>query len=539
MVTESILTFYGKTGGCMKRVKFISAKEAAHLIEDSSTIANGGFVGIGVAEEVLEQLEERYNSTGNPKGLSLIYTAGQGDGKRKGLNHFGQEGMIGRVIGGHWGLAPTLGKLANEEKLKGYNLPQGVISHIFRDLAAGKPGTLTHVGLETFVDPDISGGKINKITTEDVVEKMSIDGKDYLFYNINKIVPKIDYAIIRGTSADENGNISMEKEALTLETLSIAMATRNTGGKVIVQIEKKVKSGSIDPKLVKIPGVLVDYVVVSENPEKYHMQTFSEVFKSYVDSTVDVSGAQMDFPLNERKVIARRCAMFLNKNTKILNYGIGMPEGIAAVLSEEKQERYFIPTVEPGAIGGTPVGGLSFGAAIKPEAVIDQSYQFDYYNGGGLDMAFLGLAQCDRNGNINVSKFGPKIAGCGGFIDITQNAKEVVFCGTFTAGGLKVEVKEGQLSILNEGKFNKFLKGVEQITFSGNLAKKQGKNIFYVTERAVFQLTEEGMVLREIAPGVELKRDILDHMDFTPIVSEDLKLMDSRLFRNELMGLQF
>jgi propionate CoA-transferase len=524
----------------MERVKFVSASEAADLIKDGSFVANGGFVGIGVAEEVLSELEKRYKTTGSPRGLSLIYTAGQGDGKTKGLNHFGQEGMVKKVVGGHWGLAPSLGKLANEEKLQGYNLPQGVISHIFRDLAAGKPGTLTHVGLGTFVDPEISGGKINKSTTEDVVEKMIIGKKDYLFYNIEKIVPKIDYAIIRGTSADNNGNISMEKEALTLETLSIAMATRNTGGKVIVQVEKKVELGSIDPKSVKIPGVLVDYVVVSETPNETHMQTFSEIFnESYVKSAKSSSEGCIDFPLNERKIIARRCAMLLNKQTRILNYGIGMPEGIAAILNEEGIEKNFVPTVEPGAIGGTPVGGLSFGAAINPEAIIDQSYQFDYYNGGGLDMAFLGLAQCDRGGNINVSKFGPKIAGCGGFIDITQNAKEVVFCGTFTAGGLKIEISDNKLNIVNEGKVKKFLKDVEQITFSGELAKKQGKNIYYVTERAVFQLKEEGFVLLEIAPGVDLEKDILEQMDFKPIISKDLKLMDDKIFKNELMNFNF
>ncbi|WP_319204309.1 acyl CoA:acetate/3-ketoacid CoA transferase [uncultured Ilyobacter sp.] len=524
----------------MSRVKFVSANEAVDLIKDGSFVANGGFVGIGVAEEVLERLENRYKNTGSPRDLSLIYTAGQGDGKTKGLNHFGQEGMVKKVIGGHWGLAPSLGKLANEEKLQGYNLPQGVISHIFRDLAAGKPGTLTHVGLGTFVDPEISGGKINLSTTEDVVEKMKIGKKDYLFYNIEKIVPKIDYAIIRGSSADENGNISMEKEALTLETLSIAMATRNTGGKVIVQVEKRVKSGSIDPKLVKIPGILVDYVVVSEVPSENHMQTFSEIFnESYVNSAISISEGSLDFPLNERKVIARRCAMLLSEETRILNYGIGMPEGIAAVLNEEGKEKNFIPTVEPGAIGGTPVGGLSFGAAITPEAIIDQSYQFDYYNGGGLDMAFLGLAQCDEHGNINVSKFGPKIAGCGGFIDITQNAKQVVFCGTFTAGGLKVEAENGKLSIINEGKFSKFLKDVEQITFSGELANKQNKNIFYVTERAVFKLKKEGLELIEIAPGVDLEKDILENMDFKPMISDDLKLMDERIFKDELMGLNF
>lgn len=523
----------------MERVKFLSARQASNLIENGSTVANGGFVGIGVAEEILTNLEERFIETGAPKDLSLIYTAGQGDGKTKGLNHFGQPNMVKRVVGGHWGLAPSLGKLANEEKIQGYNLPQGVISHIFRDLAAGKPGTLSHVGLNTFVDPDISGGKVNKITTEDVVEKIKISGRDYLYYNIEKIVPSIDYAILRGTSADEKGNISMEKEALTLETLSIAMATKNTGGKVIVQVEKKIDSGSIDPKLIKIPGILVDYVVISKDPTTNHMQTYAELFnESYVRSSLDVSGDKIKFSLNERKVIARRCAMLLNKDSRVLNYGIGMPEGIASILNEEGIEKHFIPTVEPGAIGGTPVGGLSFGAAITPEAVIDQSYQFDFYNGGGLDMAFLGLAQCDKEGNINVSKFGPKIAGCGGFIDITQNAKAVVFCGTFTAGGLKVDVKDGKLNILTEGKFNKFLDNVEQITFSGNLAKKQGKNIYYVTERAVFKLMEEGMVLIEIAPGVDLQRDILDQMKFKPIIAKDLKVMNEDIFRDEPMGLE-
>ncbi len=524
----------------MSRVEFINSQQAAELLRNEETIAIGGFVGVGVPEEILMGLENRFVQTAEPKDLKLIFTAGQGDGKGRGVNRLGQNGMISSVIGGHWGLSPALGKLANEEKIKGYNLPQGVISHIFRDLAAGKPGTLTHVGLETFVDPDVEGGKINAITTEDIVKKINLNGEDYLFYDIKKIAPKIDYAILRGTASDENGNISMEKEALTLETISIAMATRNTGGKIIVQVEKKVKSGTTDPKLVKIPGIFVDYVVVSENPSQNHMQTFGEIFnESYVKNSIDAGSNVIEFPLNERKVIARRCAMLLDKDKKILNYGIGMPEGVATVLNEEKQEQFFTPTVEPGAIGGTPVGGLSFGCSISPEAIIDQAYQFDFYNGGGLDMAFLGLAQCDERGNINVSKFGPKIAGCGGFIDITQNAKEVVFCGTFTAGGLKVEAKNGKLKIIQEGKFSKFLKNVEQITFSGNLANKQNKNIFYVTERAVFKLKKEGLELIEIAPGIDLEKDILGNMDFKPIISENLKLMDERIFKDEPMGLNF
>ena len=519
----------------MESVIYLSAKEAANLITNDSFIASGGFVGTGVPEEILLEIENKFLKEGSPKNIGLIYSAGQGDGKDKGLNHLGHEGLVTNIIGGHWGLSPKLGVLANENKLKGYNLPQGVISHMFRDAAAGKPGTLTHVGLGTFVDPDVEGGKINKITTEDIVHKIKIKEKDYLLYDL----PKMDFAILRGTSADENGNISFEKEALTLENLSIAMAVKNNGGTVIVQVERKVKSGTINPQLVKIPGVFVDVVVVVEDM-KNHMQSFAEEFNElYVTNGIKVSEVKKDFPLTERKIIARRSAMLLNSNFKTLNYGIGMPEGVAQILNEEGQEDHFIPTVEPGAIGGTPAGGLSFGCAMSPEAIIDQPYQFDFYDGGGLDMAFLGLAQCDSEGNVNVSKFGPKIAGCGGFINITQNAKEVVFCGTFKAGGLKLTVENGELKILKEGKFSKFLSHVEQITFSGKLASSNGRKITYVTERAVFELKTEGLVLTEIAPGINLENDILDQMDFKPIISKDLKTMDARIFKEDLMGLDF
>lgn len=519
----------------MRKVEFITAKAAAHLIEDGKRIATGGFVGIGVPEEILIELEARFIAERKPEKINLIYAAGQGDGKEKGLNHFAQEGMVDTVIGGHWGLAPKLGKLAFENKIKGYNLPQGVLGQMFRDIAAGKSGTLSKVGMGTFVDPDIEGGKVNSVTTEDMVKKVSIEGEDYLFFK----GVKIDYAILRGTSADELGNISFEKEALTLESMAAAMAAHNCGGKVIVQVERKIKSGSINPKEIIIPGILVDYVVVAENI-KNHMQTFATDFREeFVNNNIVVESNSETFPLDERKIIARRCALLLNKRDTVLNYGIGMPEGIAAVLKEEKQETHFVPTVEPGAIGGTPAGGLSFGAAITPEAIIDQPSQFDFYDGGGIDMAFLGLAQCDISGNINVSKFGPKLAGCGGFINITQNAKNVVFCGTFTASGLKLGTKEGKLEILQEGKVKKFISQVEQITFSGDFARKNGKLVTYVTERAVFELRATGLTLTEIAPGVELEKDILAHMDFKPLIAEDLKLMDARIFRDEVMGLTF
>ncbi|HJO92954.1 MAG TPA: acyl CoA:acetate/3-ketoacid CoA transferase [Victivallales bacterium] len=513
-------------------VQFISGTEAAEMITDGSMVSTGGFVGIGVPEEIHKKIEERYKKTGHPNNLGLMYSAGQGDGCDKGLNHLGHDGLVTKVIGGHWGLVPKLGKLANENKLIGYNIPQGVISHLFRDIAAGKPGTLSHVGLGTFVDPDLEGGKINCATTEEIVHKIKINGEDILFYDGQKI----DFAILRGTSADDNGNISFEKESLTLENLSLAMAAKNSGGKVIVQVERKTKASSIDPKLVKIPGIFVDAVVVAEDMNN-HMQTFSEQFnENYITNRIE-DDFEIDFELNERKIIARRSAMLLNSDTKIINYGIGMPEGISIVLKEEKINHKFIPTVEPGAIGGTPAGGLSFGCSSFPEAIIDQPYQFDFYDGGGLDMAFLGLAQCDVKGNINVSKFGSKIAGCGGFIDISQNAKEIVFCGTFTAGGLKTKLKNGKLLILKEGKVKKFVKNVEQITFSGELAVNANKTVLYITERAVFELTVNGLLLTEIAPGIDIKNHIFKNMDFIPEVSNNLKFMDIRIFKNSLMNL--
>lgn len=508
-------------------MEFLKASEVAEKISDYSTVATGGFVGIGVPEEVLIYLEKRFLEKKEPKGLTLIYAAGQGDGKQKGLNHIAYEGMIKKVIGGHWGLAPRLGELVLSNKVEGYNLPQGVISHLFRDMSAGKSGTISKIGIGTFVDPIIQGGKLNEITKEEIVKEIYIDGDRYLFF---KAPQKIDYAILRGTYSDEDGNISFEKEALTLEDLSIAIATKNSGGKVIVQVENKVKNGSIDPKDVKIPGIFVDYVVVCEDL-KNHMQTFDVEFEeSFITGKVIKETMFKKTPLDERKIIARRCAQLLTENDKILNYGIGMPERIADVLKEANLEKKFTPTVEPGAIGGTPAGGLSFGASICPKSVLDQPYQFDFYDGGGLDIAFLGLAQCDKYGNINVSKFGKKVAGCGGFINISQNAKKVVFCGTFTAGGLNVKVENGELKIIEEGKKKKFINDVEQITFSAKTALKNSQPVYYITERAVFILKENGLNLIEIAPGVDLEKDIINLMDFKPIVSKDLKKMDEKIF---------
>jgi propionate CoA-transferase len=504
--------------------KLMTADQAVADLADGVTLATSGLVGAAVPEALLTALERRFLAAGRPRDLTLVYGAGQGDGDRRGVNHLAHEGLVRRVIGGHWGLAPRMGRLAVEGRIEAYNFPQGVICQLYRDIAAGRPGCITHVGLDTFVDPLHDGGQLNDRSTEALVERIELGGRHWLWY---KAFP-IHVAMIRASAADPLGNLTMDEEVMVGEVLPIAQAAHNHRGVVIAQVRRLVDR-PLSPHAVRVPGMLVDRIVVAEEAE--HEQTFGQSFNAAFCSP-SAEGLEQNelppLPLDERRIIAARACDELTPGA-ICNLGIGMPEGIARIAAERGLLGQVTLTVEAGAIGGMPAGGLAFGASVYPHAIVDQPAMFDFYDGRGLDFAALGAAQIDARGNVNVSRFGPRLAGVGGFVNITQTARRLVFCGTFTAGGLKVAIANGELRIAREGGTRKFVADVEHLSFAAQRCRQIGQDVLYVTERAVFRLTESGLELTEVAPGIDVDRDVLGQMDFRPIVG-DIQRMPAHVF---------
>lgn len=510
-------------------ISIITPTEAAALVRDNDTLMLGGNGGMGVPEKILEALEERFLQTQAPSNLTLFNVTGIGALTEKGICRLSHEGMVRRVIGGNYGLQLPFMRLIRENLIEAYNFPQGVMSQLCRSLAAGQPGVLTHVGLGSYMDPRLEGGRMNARTTEDLVEIVQAAGREWLLYR----APKPTIALIRGTTADEDGYVSMEHEGTTREDLSIAQAVHNAGGIVICQVKRLTRRGMLHPQMVKIPGFLINHFVIDPN----QMQTYATAFDPARcgESRLPASEILPD-PLSDRRIIARRAAMQLRPRD-VVNLGVGISAMIPNVAAEEKIDEQITLTVESGVVGGIPGLGREFGSAVNPLAILDQPYQFDFYDGGGLSCAFLSFAEVDVRGNVNVTRFGNRTDGAGGFINISQNTQRLAFSGTFTGGGLNIDVTGNGLQIRTEGKFRKFVDEVGQVSFSADRARARGQEVLFITERAVFRIAEGGIELIEIAPGVRLEQDILAHMAFQPMISPDLRQMDARLFREGPMGL--
>ena len=508
----------------------ITADEAAHLLEDGDAILiSGSGGGHAVPEALLAAVERRFLAEGKPLGLTSVSVVGVGDRADLGASHLAHEGLLKRAVTSALVDSPGLVRLAAADKIEAYTLPQGVLSQLMRDMAAGRPGLLTKTGLHTFVDPRQQGARQSPRTPPDFVEVVNLVGEEWLFF---KPVP-VSIAFLRGTTADEDGNVTMEEEAVLGEMLAMAQATRRAGGVVIVQVKRLARRGALPGKEVKIPGILVDFVVVDAEQR----QTYATYYDpSYSGELRIPDGDIKSLPFGPRKVIVRRAAMELFPGA-VCNLGAGVSTGLSTIAAEEGLLDAAILTNEQGLIGGAPIMGRDSGGGQNFAAMIEQPAQFDFYDGGGLDLAFLSFAEVDAEGNVNVSRFGDRIIGVGGFINISQNAKCVIFSGTLTAGDLDIAWEDGRTIIRKEGRHQKFVPQLEQICYSASMGRAWGQVALFVTERAVFRVGPRGLELIEIAPGLDPERDVISKMGFRPVVSNELKPMDPRIFRPDRMGL--
>lgn len=508
--------------------KVIDVKDLVNSIEDGSTIATVGMTLISAAETILTEIENQFLEKNSPRDLTLVHAAGQGD-RVRGIIHLAHEGLLKRIIGSHWGLQPAMMELITNEKIEAYCIPQGQICQLYRSMSRGISGHLSKTGLGTFVDPRLEGGKMNERTKklDDISKIVNVNGEEYIWYNE---IP-LDYVILRGTECDENGNVTIEDEAMKLEMLPAALAAKRFGGKVIVQVKRVVQNGTLNPKDVVVPGVFIDNIVVCDDVFKNHRQTSSWYHDPSYSGQARVPVAHDEvLPLDVRKMIGRRAVYEISKGD-IINLGTGIPNDVIShIVNEEGFTDDVMITVESGMYGGIGAGGIDFGIAKNTQAMITHTDQMDFYNGTGVDVTFIGFGECDKAGNVNSTKMGNISPGAGGLIDIAQGAKKVVFCGTFTAKGLKVNFDDRKLNIVNEGEVLKFVDNVKQVSLSSKEALKKDQKIVIVTERAVFELRENGMELVEIAPGIDVEKDILALMKYKPLVSDNLKVMDADIF---------
>ncbi|MFV0384248.1 acyl CoA:acetate/3-ketoacid CoA transferase [Paracoccus sp. (in: a-proteobacteria)] len=500
----------------------MTAEAAVALIPDGATVGLiGGGGGLCEATQLHERCEARFLETGHPRDLTVVHALGIGDRDQTGMNRFAHDGMVRRVIGGHWVWSPRMQQMAAENRIEAYVLPGGVAMQLMREIAAGRPGLFTHVGLGTFCDPRREGGRMNKAATEPLVELAEIDGREYLRY----LPFPVHACLLKGSTADEDGNISLDEEPANLDSAAMAMAVRNSGGVVIVQVRARVPAGTLGARQVRIPAAMVNAVVVDPDQR----QGYGIIHDPTISGQAHHAEPLPPMPdLSVRQVIARRARQELRRGA-VVNYGFGIPDEIASLVAARGERGLYHQTIEHGTYGGTLLTGTLFGYARNPTCMIDGPSQFDFYSGGGLDIAFLGFGEFDGQGDVNASKLGGLPVGPGGFIDIAQNARKVVFCGTFDARGAQVEPGEGALRIGRHGTVRKLVDRVAQVTFSGEQAIRRGQEAIYVTERAVFILRPDGMHLTEIAPGIDLQADILDRIGFAPKIGT-LARMDAGCF---------